>query len=187
MKYFGFLNTINETTLIALKRRQFYDTKKIKPDKETTSINVTFFKDVLPQIQMKRNSIILRTEQEVVSQSATNAHDLYTKLEKHAIQFQFDVNHPLMLFLCLIPLAMIDQIPERLFDIRDKEWSKYTASLPANTWVDPQHLPYFVPIFQDFDSNLNPIFEAVVNKHHYMQALFAAQVKEKLKNELILF
>ena len=71
--------------LIALKSRQFYDTKKIKPDEETTSINATFFKDVLPQNQMKRNSIILSTEQEVISQSATNPNDLYMKLEKHAI------------------------------------------------------------------------------------------------------
>ena len=129
----------------------------------------------------------MRTEQEVISQSATNPNDLYMKLKKHAIQFQFDVNHPLMLVLCLISLAIVDQRPECLFDIGDKEWSKYTAYLPVNTWVDSHNLTGFGLILHDFNTNLNPIFEAVVNKHHYMQALFAAQVKEKLKNELILF
>ena len=120
MKYFGFSNTIDETTLIELEKRQLYDNEKIKLEEESTSINATFFKDVLPQNRMKRNYFILRTEQEVDSKKATNPNDLYMKLEKHPIQFQFDVNHPLMLFLCLIPLAMIDQMPERLFDIGDK-------------------------------------------------------------------
>ena len=81
---------------------------------------------------------------------------------------------------------MVDQMPERLFDIGDKEWSKYTASLPANTWVDPQHLPDFGPILQDFDAK-NSIFEAAVNKPHYMQALFVAQVKGTiLQTDLLL-
>ena len=97
-------------------------------------------------------------------------------LEKHAIQFQFDVNHPLMLFLCLIPLAMVDQRPARLFDIREKGWPKYIASLPTDTWMDPQHLPDFSPILQAFDAT-NSIFKVVVNKPHYMRALFVAQVR----------
>ena len=73
-------------------------------------------------------------------------------LEKHAIQFQFNVSHPLMLFLCLILLAMVDQRPARLFDIREKGWLKYVSFLPANTWVDPQHLPAFGTIFEDFNA-----------------------------------
>ena len=81
-----------------------------------------------------------------------------------------------MLFICLIPVEMVDQRPTRLFDIGEIGWPKYTATLPANTWVDPQHLTNFGPILQDFDST-NLIFEAVVNKPHYMQALFVAQVK----------
>ena len=85
-----------------------------------------------------------------------------------------------MLFLCLIPLAMVDWRSERLFDIGDKRLSKYTASLPANTWVNPQNLQDFWPILQDFDSNSNPFFKAVFNKPHYMQALFVTQVKETI-------
>ena len=67
VKYFGFLQTINKQTLNALGGRQFYDANKIKPDKHSTSINATFFKDILFQTRMKRNSIILRTKQEVIS------------------------------------------------------------------------------------------------------------------------
>ena len=78
-----------------------------------------------------------------------------------------------MLFLCFIPLAMVDQRPARLFDIGEKGWPEYIASLPANTWVDPQHLPDFGPILQDFDAT-NPIFEVVLNKPHSIQALFVA-------------
>ena len=91
-----------------------------------------------------------------------------------------------MLFLCLIPLAMVDQRPTCLFDIGEKCWPKYTASLPANTWVDLQHLPDFGPILQNFDAT-SPIFEAVVNKPHYMRALFVAQVKGTiLQSDLLL-
>ena len=121
VKYFGFLQTINKQTLTALGRIQFYDTKKIKPDEHSTSINATFFKDILPQTRMKRNFFILRTQKEVISAKAKNPNVFYMKLEKYDIQFQFKVNHPLMLFFCLIPVAVVDQRPTNLFDIGKKK------------------------------------------------------------------
>ena len=52
--------------------------------------------------------------------------------------------------------------------------------------MDPQHLPYFEPILQAFDAT-NPIFEVVLNKPHYMRALFVAQVKGTiLQTDLLL-
>ena len=49
--------------------------------------------------------------------------------------------------------------------------------MPENTWLDPQHLPDFGQILANINSSTNPVYEAVVNKPHYMQALFVAQIK----------
>ena len=49
--------------------------------------------------------------------------------------------------------------------------------MPENTWLDPQHLPDFGQILANIDSSANPVYQAVVNKPHYMRALFVAQTK----------
>ena len=58
--------------------------------------------------------------------------------------------------------------------------------MPENTWPDSTHLPDFGQILANIDSSANPVYEAVVNKPHYMQALFVAQIKGSVwQNDLL--
>ena len=72
---------------------------------------------------------------------------------------------------------MVEQRPTYLFDVGDSGWREHLDSLPENTWLDPQHLPDFGQILHHVDSPASPVYEAVVNKPHYMRALFVAQIK----------
>ena len=72
---------------------------------------------------------------------------------------------------------MVEQKPTYLFDVGDSGWKEHLDSLPENTWLDPQHLPNFGQILYHVDSPASPVYQAVINKSHYMRALFVAQVK----------
>ena len=74
-------------------------------------------------------------------------------------------------------MAMVEQRPTHLFDVGYSGWREHLDSLPENTWLDPQHLPDFVQILHHVNSPAIPVYQAVVNKPHYMQALFVAQIK----------
>ena len=82
-----------------------------------------------------------------------------------------------MMFLWLIPLAIVDQKPTYLFDVGDSGCKEHLDALPESTWLDPQHLPDFGQILANVNSSANPVYQAVVNKPHYMRALFVAQIK----------
>ena len=43
-------------------------------------------------------------------------------------------------------------------------------------WIQ-KNLPAFGPILANVDSSANPVYQTVVNKPHYMYALFVAQIK----------
>ena len=66
---------------------------------------------------------------------------------------------PLMMFLWLIPLAMVDQRPTHLFDVGDSGWKKHLDSLPENTWLDPQNLPNFGQILHHVDSPTSTVYK----------------------------
>ena len=82
-----------------------------------------------------------------------------------------------MMFFWLIPLAMVEQRPTHLFDVGNKGWKEHLGSLTENAWLDPQHLPDFGQILANDDSFVSPVYQAVVNKPHYMRALFVAQIE----------
>ena len=72
---------------------------------------------------------------------------------------------------------MVEQGPTHLFNVGDSGWREHLDSLSENTWLDPQNLPDFGQILHHINSPTNPVYEAVVNKPHYMRALFIAQIK----------
>ena len=82
------------------------------------------------------------------------------------------------MFLQLIPVPMVEQRPTYLFDVGDSGWKEHLDSLSENTWLDPQHLPDFGQILHHVDSPENPVYEAVVNKPHYMRALWQDNLLE---------
>ena len=77
------------------------------------------------------------------------------------------------MFLWLKSLKMVDQRPTHLFDVKNKGWKTHIDS-QIETWLDPKKLPDFGQILANIESSSNPVYEAVVNKPHYMQALFVA-------------
>ena len=81
-----------------------------------------------------------------------------------------------MMFLWLIPLAMVEQWPTHLFDVGNKGWKEHLDGL-TEAWLDPQHLLDFGQILANVNSSENPVYQTVVNKPHYMRALFVAQIK----------
>ena len=52
--------------------------------------------------------------------------------------------------------------------------------MPESTWLDPQHLLDFGQILHHVDSPANPVYQAVVNKTHYMWDMFVAQIKRSV-------
>ena len=64
-----------------------------------------------------------------------------------------------------------------MFDVGDSGQTEHLDSVPEKTWLDPQHLPNFGQILHQVDSPTSPVYEAVVNKPHYMWALFVAHIK----------
>ena len=63
MKYFKFLKSIDEPTLMALANREFYD-QEIHPHEDLNTVKATFFRDIAPQNRMARNAHILKTKKE---------------------------------------------------------------------------------------------------------------------------
>ena len=108
MKYFDYLSTIDEATLMALKKRNFYN-KDIHLHEDTSTVNATFFKNIGAQNRMARNVFILKTEAEVKLCSKMDGNEKlsFISVEKHPVYFCLNINHPLMMFLWLIPLIMV--------------------------------------------------------------------------------
>ena len=105
---------------MALARRNFYD-KVIHPHKDSSSVNAIFFRDIAPKNTMARNSLIVNTHQEANFHDKKEGHEKYSfiTVEKHPVHFCLNINHPLMMFLWLIPVAMVYQRPTYLFDFGD--------------------------------------------------------------------
>ena len=103
---------------MALKRRCFYD-KKIHLHEDANSVTATFFKDIVAQNRMARKALILKTEAEVklCSKMEGNKNLSFITVKKHPVHFCLSINHLLMMFLRLIPLAMLDQKPTYLLDV----------------------------------------------------------------------
>ena len=95
-------------------------------------------------------------------------------VEKHSILFRLNINQSLMMFLQLIPVAMVEQKPIHLFDVGDSGWKEHLDALPESTWLDPQHLPNFGQILHHVDSPASSVYQAVVSKPHYIRAMFFA-------------
>ena len=68
---------------------------------------------------------------------------------------------------------MVEQKPTHLFDIGNMCLKEHLNDL-TETWLDQKHLPDFGQILAKADSSENPMYQAVVNKPHYMRALFVA-------------
>ena len=66
MKYFKFLKTIDEATLMALAKREFYD-QEIHPHEDLNIVNAIFFRDVSIQNRISQNACIFKTKQEAAN------------------------------------------------------------------------------------------------------------------------
>ena len=120
MKYFKFLTTIDELTLMALAKREFYDKNYLH--KDMNRVNAIFFKYIGPQNRMQRNAFIVKTEEDVKINSSMEGNEKlsFTTVKKHPVHFYLNINHLLMMFLWLIPMSMVDQRPTYLFDFKNK-------------------------------------------------------------------
>ena len=87
-KYFKFLKSIDEPTLMALAKREFYDQEN-QLDEDLNTFNAIFFRDIAPQNRMARNAHILKTKQEVedYSKQITGLNNSFITVEKHQILF----------------------------------------------------------------------------------------------------
>ena len=98
--------------LMALEKREFYD-KDIHPHEDLNTVNAIFFRDIATQNRMARNACIFKTEQEAVkyAKQKGGSKNASMTVEKHPILFCLNINQLLMMFLQLIPVAMVEQKP----------------------------------------------------------------------------
>ena len=92
-------------------------------------------------------------------------------LKKQNITFFLDNRKPLLMFLRLIPLSMVDIEPKNLFVIKENAWKKYIESRKEQTWIDPDHLPNFGNDTKYVETTENPIAKVIVRKPHSFMAL----------------
>ena len=88
VKYFKFLKSIDEPTLMALPKREFYN-QKIHPHEDLNAVNAIFFRDIAPQNRMARNALILKTKKEAedYSRQTGGLKNSFITVEKHPILF----------------------------------------------------------------------------------------------------
>ena len=100
MNYFKFLSIIDEATLMALAKKNFYD-NAIHPHEDSNSITAILFKDIGPQNRMQRKALIVKTQWEADFYSKKKGHEKlsFITVEKHPVHFYLNINHPLMMFL----------------------------------------------------------------------------------------
>ena len=83
-------------------------------------------------------------------------------LKKQNITFFLDNRKPLLMFLQLIPLAMVDIVPKNLFDIEEDAWKKYIESRKEQIWIGSDHLPSINNITKYVETTKNPIAKVIV-------------------------
>ena len=133
-----------------------------------------FFKNCAPKLLLSSKLILVSSQAEVDAKKLIYKKKTIEILLKQRLNFYLNTRRPLLMFLRLIPLTMVDHAPRNLFDIGEDAWSKYITSRTRHWCIEPNNLPGFNNVAKYVKTTENPMIRTINQKPHYFLALLVA-------------